>query len=527
MDSVLKNVCYFDTRTLALIVITVLILRIFYRAFLYPEFFTPLYELPTPRERSLTRGNYTKSDSSSHFARLRHWKATVANRGLVRYYLPGNQERVLITNVEALNDILVSKSSHFAKPEAVKRRLSRITGNGLLLAEGEIHKMQRKSLMPAFSFRHIKDLYPIFWSKSAEMARRLETEITSTHSNNKGVVEVRRWATRATLDIIGLAGLGHDFDSLQTPNSSLMWQYRQMRQDPSRLESALTTCLLFLTDYADQIVSLLPTKRMAQIKAASQAVRTVCHGVLEAKKKEKTSGSSGQGGSDITTVALDSRMFTDSELVDQMMTFLAAGHGTTSHALQWAVYALCKHPEIQDRLREEIRSNLPSVTDGGSAVSATDLDSLPYLRAVCSETLRFYPPVPSTIREALHDTTVAGYHVPKGTVFTISPAVTNVDSELWGSDAGEFNPERWMKEGCANSGGVSNHFGFLTFLQGPRSCIGATFAKAELASLLAVLVGRFRMELEDPNKEEELTKRGVGAAPADGVRARFEVIEGW
>jgi cytochrome P450 len=220
-------------------------------------------------------------------------------------------------------------------------------------------------------------------------------------------------------------------------------------------------------------------------------------------------------------------MFTDSELVDQMMTFLAAGHGTTSHALQWAIYAPCKHPEIQDRLRKEVRSQLLSVADGRSVPSASHLDSLLYLRAVCNETLRLYPPVPSTIREALCDTTVGGYHIPKGTVFTISPAVTNVDVELWGPDAGDFNPERWMQDGRANSGGVSDAFGFLTFLQGPRSCIGATFARAELTCLLAVLVGRFRMELEDPNREEELTQRGVGAAPAGGLRARFDVIEGW
>ncbi|KAF7166159.1 hypothetical protein CNMCM5623_010036 [Aspergillus felis] len=513
MDTLLKNLTYIDFALL--LIITVLILRIVYRAFLYPEFLTPLHKLPSPRERSLTRGNYTKSDSSSHFARLRHWKATVANRGLIRYYLPGNQETVLVTSVEALKDILVFKSSDFVKPEAVKQRLSRITGNGLLLAEGEIHKV---SALAGFQPQGLTRV---------EMARRLESEIFDIDANNRGLVEVRGWATRATLDIIGLAGLGHDFDSLQNPKSSLMRQYRQLGQDPSPLESALPTCLMFLTDHADQVVSLLPTKRMTQIKAASQAIRAVCHGVLEAKKRERTSGSSGQEDRDIATVALDSRMFTDSELVDQMMTFLAAGHGTTSHALQWAIYALCKHREVQDRLRKEVRSHVPSIADGGSAPSATHLDSLLYLRAVCNETLRLYPPVPSTIREALRDTTVAGYHIPKGTVFTISPAVTNVDVELWGPNAGEFNPGRWMQEGCANSGGVSDAVGFLTFLQGPRSCIGAAFARTELACLLAVLVGRFRMELEDPNSEEELTKRGVGAAPADGLRARFEVIEGW
>ncbi|GIK02935.1 hypothetical protein Aspvir_007000 [Aspergillus viridinutans] len=210
--------------------------------------------------------------------------------------------------MEALKGILVLKPSHFVKPEAVKRRLSR-TGNGLLLAEGEIHKV---SALASFQSQGLTIV---------EMASRLESEILDTNSNNRGVVEVRAWATRARLDIIGLAGPGHDFDSLQNPNSSLMRRYRQMRQDPSPLESALTTCLMFLTDYADQLVSLLPTKRMTRIKAASRAIRTVCHGALEAKKRERTTGSSGQRDRDIATVTFDSRMFTDSELVDQIMTF--------------------------------------------------------------------------------------------------------------------------------------------------------------------------------------------------------------
>jgi hypothetical protein len=153
MDSLLKNLTYID---FALLIFTVLILRIFYRAFLYPELLTPLDRLPTPRERSLTRGNYTKSGSSSHLARLRHWKATVASRGLIRYYLPGNQERVLVTNVEAQKDILVSKASDFVKPGAVKRRLSRITGNGLLLAEGEVHKV---SAPAGFSITRVNNRY--------------------------------------------------------------------------------------------------------------------------------------------------------------------------------------------------------------------------------------------------------------------------------------------------------------------------------------------------------------------------------
>ncbi|KKK26304.1 hypothetical protein ARAM_001567 [Aspergillus rambellii] len=501
---------------------SLLLVSVIYKTILYPEFLTPLRDIPTPPNRSLLRGNYLQSGSDSLLNCLRHWSATVPNQGLIRYYQTGNSERLLATSPEALNDILVVRESHFAKPKAVKGRLSYITGNGLLLAEGEVHRIQRKALMPAFAFRHIKALYPIFWSKATGLTELLKPEIQSKKEQGDQVIEVRAWSTRATLDIIGLAGMGCDFESLKDPNNHLVRQYRQLRQEPSRKESLILFVLSLFSRYPNSLLSRFPTQRVKQIRAASDRIRQACTEVVATKKRELGQEKNG----DIIDIALRSEVFSDANLVDQMMTFLAAGHGTTSHALQWAIYALCKHPEMQTRLRQELRDNLPSLSNREASVSAEDIDGLPYLHAVCSETLRFYPPVPTTVREAVQDTTVAGYRIPRGTSFAIAPGVINLNPELWGPDAGEFNPERWMKEGCANSGGVKSHHGFLTFLQGPRSCIGATFAKAELACLVAALVGRFRLELESPHKEEEMKKQGVGSAPADGVRAKFEVIEG-
>ncbi|KAI7971924.1 hypothetical protein EIK77_007523 [Talaromyces pinophilus] len=230
---------------------------------------------------------------------------------------------------------------------------------------------------------------------------------------------------------------------------------------------------------------------------------------------------------DIISVALRSGAFTNENLVDQMMTFLAAGHGTTSHALQWSVYVLCKHQDIQQRLREEVRDRLPSISDPESVITAQELDSLPYLHAFCNEVLRFYPSIPGTVRQSTRDTTVAGYQIPKNTTFTIPMGIINQDPKLWGPTARTFDPERWLGEGRANSGGVENHLGFLTFLHGPRSCIGSGFAKAELACLVAALVGRFQMDLEDPNGKVELNQHGIGTSPKDGVRTRLKVLDGW
>lgn len=231
---------------------------------------------------------------------------------------------------------------------------------------------------------------------------------------------------------------------------------------------------------------------------------------------------------DIISVALRSCVFTNKNLVDHMMTFLAAGHGTTSHALQWSVFTLCKHHDVQKRLRDEVRSRIPSISDTESTVSAEDIEGVPYLHAFCMEVMRFYPSIPSTVREAACDTKVTGYSIPRRTQFVIPIGIINRDGDLWGRTADSFDPDRWMGEGKANNtGGVRNHFGFLTFLHGPRSCIGSGFARAELACLVAALVGRFHMELEDPHRKFELNTQGVGTSPKDGVPTRLTIIDGW
>lgn len=244
------------------------------------------------------------------------------------------------------------------------------------------------------------------------------------------------------------------------------------------------------------------------------------------------------GGADIVTVALGSGGFGDEQLVDQLMTLLAAGHDTTASALTWALYQLLRFPDKQRRLRDEVRAGLPPPTPGGGAVSSADVDALPYLHAVCSEALRTHSPVPLTVREAARDTTVQGVAVPRGPRLAVAPWATNVDAALWGPDAAEFRPERWLGPGAGSGGGAvgagagvgvggaASNYAFLTFLHGPRSCIGAGFARAELACVLAAWVGRFDFALADARLLDDAQMRfktAVTARPAGGMHC----ARGW
>jgi len=152
------------------------------------------------------------------------------------------------------------------------------------------------------------------------------------------------------------------------------------------------------------------------------------------------------------------------------MTFLVTGHETTAGALTWAIYLLCKNPSMQNRLREEIRDNLPNpLSPDANPITSTMIDNLPYLNAVCQVVFRLYPPVSITMCEAIVDTSILDYRTPKRTVVLISPWAVNNSTRLWDPDAMTFNPDRRLN---SPSGGVESRYSFLTFLQGSRNCIG-------------------------------------------------------
>ena len=368
--------------------------------------------------------------------------------------------------------------------------------------------------MPAFNFRHIKDLYPIFWSKSRELVEMLKIELDKKADS---VVEVGDWASRATLDIIGVAGLGQDFGALQNPDTELNRTYRKIFA-PSRAEQRLGFLAMFLHP---TIIKNLPIKRNDDMFEAQRIIRSISRDLI--RQKKATIEKNQERNVDIISVALESGGFTEEELIDQMMTFIAAGHETTSSAMTWAIYELCRYPDIQTRLREEIGTNVRSLDD---SMDAAKLNDLPFLHAVCNETLRYDAPVPVTLRDTGSDCTIADTFIPRGTRIIICPSAVNHSKELWGPDATDFNPDRWMGPGRANTGGADSNYAMLTFLHGPRSCIGQGFAKAEFACLLAAFVGSFEFELRDPNEEIEI-KGGVTARPKNGMHIKLKVVGGW
>lgn len=262
----------------------------------------------------------------------RAWIEQTPNDGLI-VYVNWFRERLLVTSPKVLKEMLATKSYEFVKPEQVRHGLARILGKGVLFAEGDEHKVQRKNLIPAFAFRHVKDLYPIFWDKAGDLVEAVAEASKAAAKNTNasdpekvsaeaethapGAIEVGSWISRSALDIIGVSGMDRDFNALRDPDNELSKQYRNVL-NPSRTARYLAILAFFLPRW---FVDRIPVKDNQNIWNAADYVRKVCRDMIIKKRQAIAEGKSTRP--DIISIALSSGMFNDEDLVNQMMTFLS------------------------------------------------------------------------------------------------------------------------------------------------------------------------------------------------------------
>ncbi|KAJ3533635.1 hypothetical protein NM208_g7896 [Fusarium decemcellulare] len=460
---------------------------ILFWALLYPVLFSPLRRIPGPRayvsaaHRALAVKGRPSGDLFLDIVEKYPGEDLVSLNAL--------RNQILVTNPRLLADVLVHRCYDFSKPKRISSFLRHILGDGLIIVEGDQHKFLRKNTTPAFHFRHIKNLYPMMWNKAETLTRTLNEDITNTGSHT---IELSPWASKVTLDIIGIAGLGRKFDAVEKKQDPLAGIYEELLEpDREKLIFSMMALALGLP-----FVRLIPWKMNDLFNHLTGSLNKICRPMIQEKKIAITEKEDDHF--DVLSLLMRSTNFSDEALKDQLLTFLAAGHETTASALTWACYLLTKHPEIQQKLRDEINEALPQDVENDPTIDlAGILEPLPYLNGIMHETLRLYPTVPLTMRQALCDTQIGDQFIPEGTDIIISIWYINRSPQIWGPDAAQFRPERWITEdGKPNqNGGASSNYDFETFLHGPRSCIGQGFAKAEMRCLLAAMVRAFSWTL--------------------------------
>ena len=291
-----------------------------YWTYIYPFHVSPLRKIPTVPGFPLW----------GQFFTVIKYEVGVPNREwhlkygpIIRYFFPFGAERLSIADDDALNHMCIKNPYNFPKPDRAKQWMVRILGEGVLLAEGDPHKQQRKALSPGFSTQSIKALTPIFWRKSLLLSKLWGQDMLVEKTRTK-TIEVLEWLNRTTLDIIGEAGFGTDLDSLEHPETPIREAYRLVFafDISSRLLHGLAA-FIPQTKY-------LPAKMNRDVLQSRNIIISKANDIVR-QKHQKTHAKD----KDIIALIVKDNMKMEAAgeaslsfdtMRDQVMTFLGAGH---------------------------------------------------------------------------------------------------------------------------------------------------------------------------------------------------------
>lgn len=394
-----------------------------------------------------------------------------------------------------------------------------------------LSQVDRKLLQPAFKFKHVKDLYPVFWTEGAKLLTAIESNLRQV---DNGVVDIGKRLHHVTLDIITLTAFGGSIHAVDDPDSAQVKHFGNLfASKNSHLRYRFTAFVL-----PTWIYLRLPVKARREMMKARQVISDFIRPMIQERRRAASAGDLKQyaQGDIIVTLLQSGADFSDDYLIDQSVNFMIAGQETTATAAALTLYSLSEHPEVQARLRDEIRSRLPSPSKD-TPVDAVLIESLPYLVAVCNEVLRLYSPVVYTHRQTIApNTRIGNLPIPLHTVVTVAPGLIHKSHAVWGPRAAEFDPERWLvrtgdEVKVDPLGGTDDPYAVMPFTYGPRQCIGERFARGELLSLVAQLAGRFDWKFKGLGRNGDkpmVIVHGVVAGPLGGrMTMHAKRIGGW
>jgi cytochrome P450 len=404
---------------------------------------------------------------------------------------------MVLSDPAAIRYVLVDNAANYRKDDLQRRVLAPGLGNGLLTAEGDEWRQQRRALAPLFNPRTVAGFAPAMAEAADRLVRRW------VRRGEGRVIDVAQEMTRVTLDVlertIFTAGIARDPDALGRAITRYFEAIGPIDPLdvfglPSWLPRIGRIRARPALRFFEEVVGELITSRQDLLRGGGEVPRDLLTALLQARDPE-----TGQGLSDL-------------EVRANIVTFIGAGHETTANALTWAIYLLSQAPDIRRRVEEEVDEVLSR--QGGS--EPAHAERLVFTRAVLDEAIRLYPPVPFMSRAAIAEDRIAGFRVRRGTLVMIPPYVLHRHRTLW-TDPDCFDPDRFMPERRASI----DRYAYLPFGAGPRVCIGASFSIQEAVIVLSRVVRSVRLDTE-PDQVVRPVQR-VTLRPDGGVPMRLSL----
>jgi cytochrome P450 len=388
---------------------------------------------------------------------------TASEYGGIAQFKLLNKSYLLVTHPDYVKYILQDNYKNYIRGRSVETGRV-LLGNGLPLIDGDFWLRERRMLQPAFHRERLGKLantitavIDTFMQAWAGKARQDQTLDLDDEMMRLTLTVIIKSMFSSPIDE-KIPALSHAF---QVASKFMLWRSQQMMQLPLSV----------------------PIPRHVEYNRALKVLNDTIYPLITDGRKHPKD--------DLLGTMLEMRDadtgegLSDQQARDEVVTIFFAGHETTAATMSWAFYLLSQHPEVEERLRAEIRIVL-----NGRAPTFTDLPKLVYMQQVLHEVLRLYPAAYLFAREAIVDDVLDGYPIPANTLIFLSPFVGHRNPKYW-PDPERFDPERFTPEEVARR---PRHV-YYPFGEGPHVCIGNNFAVMEMQLILAISLQRFRLRL--------------------------------
>jgi len=392
---------------------------------------------------------------------LEIWGQRTFRQPYVRANWLGNPT-IIVSDPAAIRYLMVENAKNYAMQPLRQRILRPILRDGLLTAEGELWRRTRRSLAPVFAPRNIHGFAPIM----AERARRFAEGLGRGPDQRDIGVEMTLLAydiLQATLFTGDIAG-----DPAEFAGSMARFLRTMGHADPLDILDA---------------PAFLPRLTRLIGRRSEGYFRALIAGTIERRQKLLAVDPL-SAPRDLLTLLLEAEGLSRSEVEDNIITFIGAGHETTARALGWTIYLLSQAPEEREKVEAELDSLLDGLPD-----PVEWPEKLVFTRAAFEEAMRLYPPAPSLNRTALEADRFGDLDIPKGASVLILPWVVHRHERLWEKPQ-HFVPARFLPENRERL----DRYQYLPFGVGPRVCIGQSFAMQEGVIALALLLRHLRFD---------------------------------
>ncbi|XP_022765619.1 cytochrome P450 704C1-like isoform X2 [Durio zibethinus] len=371
-------------------------------------------------------------------------------------------------------------------------------GDGIFAVDGEKWRHQRKLASYEFSTKVLREYSTsVFQDNAAKLVSKVSLMAVANHAMNLQDIFMK-----STLDSIFKVGFGVDLNALSgsdefgnrftkafdDSNVIVYWRYVDLFWKVKRflnigLEAALKRNVKIIDEF---IFELIQCKReqMKKEKLVREKEDILSRFLMESER--------------------DPENMTDQYLRDIILNFMIAGKDSLANTLTWFFYMLCKHPLVQGKVVQEVKEATQAkdymcADEFSRLLTEEALEQMQYLHAALTETLRLYPAVPVDGKNAAeNDVLPDGFKVKKGDGVSYMAYAMGRMTYVWGEDADEYRPERWLDNGNFRP---DSPFKFTAFQAGPRICLGKEFAYRQMKILAAVLLHFFQFRLVDETKE--------------------------